>query len=238
MDAKFEDESDFKPRHACPERDEICRHRVVRLDGSAHLGVTEEAIIQMSLAPEILRYRIGCSGRADTRGSHKKRLGWRGAASGPQPVAAAARNSIYVDLNTSNNQKMRSLDHGPPAPKRVTRDVVCRLCRWLCSVVSHATEQRCVVSHATEQRCVACYRAAFVTEQTCGVVSVAWRCGRLLSSLVSSVLRVCIRPYCALRSFRDDDVDDDDECPSVAILAQETSVRFSPQALNTAFYAQ
>ena len=60
-----------------------------------------------------------------------------------------------------------------------------------------------------------------------------------LSSLVSSVLRVCVRPYCALSSFRDDDVDvDDDECPSVAILAQETSVRFSPQALNTAFYAQ
>ena len=118
--------------------------------------------------------------------------------------------------------------------------VVCRLCRLLCSVVSHATEQRCVVSHATEQRCVACYRAAFVTEQTCGVVSVAWRFGRWLSSLVSSVLRVCVRPYCALRSFRDDDVDDDDddECPSVAILAQETSVRFSPQALNTAFYAQ
>ena len=123
---------------------------------------------------------------------------------------------------------MRSLDHGPPAPKRVTRDVVCRLCRWLCSVVSHATEQRCVVSHATEQRCVACYRAAFVTEQTCGVVSVAWRFGRLLFSLVSSVLRVCVRPYCALRSFRDDVGDDDDECPSVAILVQETSVRFSP----------
>ena len=52
----------------------------------------------MSLAPEILRYRMGCSGRADTRGSHKKQLGWRGAASGPQAVAAAARNSIYVDV--------------------------------------------------------------------------------------------------------------------------------------------
>ena len=77
MDAKFEDESDFKPCHACPERNEICRHRVVRREGSAHLGVTREAIIQMSLAPEILRYRMGCSGRADTRGSHKKRLGWR-----------------------------------------------------------------------------------------------------------------------------------------------------------------
>ena len=114
--------------------------------------------------------------------------------------------------------------------------VVCRLCRLLCSVVSHATEQRCVVSHATEQRCVACYRAAFVTEQTCGVVSVAWRFSRLLFSLASSVLRVCVRPYCALRSFRDDDVDDDDECPSVAILAQETSVRFSRQAPNTAYF--
>ena len=56
--------------------------------------------------------------------------------------------------------------------------VVCRLCRLLCSIVSHATGQRCVVSHATEQRCVACYRAPFVTEQTCGVVSVAWRCFR------------------------------------------------------------
>ena len=67
---------------------------------------------------------------------------------------------------------------------------MCRLCRWLCSVVSHATEQRCVVSHATEQRCVACYRAAFVTEQTCGVVSVAWRFTRVLVSLASSVLRV------------------------------------------------
>ena len=49
--------------------------------------------------------------------------------------------------------------------------VVCRLCRLLCSVVSHATEQRCV----------ACYRAAFVTEQTCGVVSAAWRFSRLFS---------------------------------------------------------
>ena len=65
MDAKFEDESDFKPRHACPERDEICRHRGVRREGSAHLGVTGEAIIQMSLAPQILRYRMGCSGRAE-----------------------------------------------------------------------------------------------------------------------------------------------------------------------------
>ena len=81
------------------------------------------------------------------------------------------------------------------------------MCRLLCSVVPHATEQRCVVSHATEQRCVACYRAAFVTEQTCGVVSVAWRFGRLLSSLLSSVLRVCIRQYCALRSLRDDERD-------------------------------
>ena len=113
--------------------------------------------------------------------------------------------------------------------------VVCRLCRLLCSAVSHATEQRCVVSHATEQRCVACYRAAFVTEQTCGVVSVVWRFCRLLFSLASSVLRVCVRPYCALRSFRDDDIDDDDECPSVAILAQETSVRFWPPAPNTAY---
>ena len=101
--------------------------------------------------------------------------------------------------------------------------------------MSHATEQRCVVSHATEQRCVACYRAAFVTEQTCGVVSVAWRFGRLLFSLVSSVLRVCVSPYYALRSFRDDDVDDDDdECPSVAIVAQETSGRFSCAAPGTA----
>ena len=71
MDAKVEDEPDFNPRHACPEQDEICRHHVVRREGSAHLGVTGEAIIQMSLAPEILRYRMGCSGRADTRGSHK-----------------------------------------------------------------------------------------------------------------------------------------------------------------------
>ena len=74
--------------------------------------------------------------------------------------------------------------------------VVCRLCRLLCSVVPHATEQRCVVSHATEQRCVACYRAALVAEQTCGVVSVAWRFGRLLFSLVSYVLRVCTPILC------------------------------------------
>ena len=106
--------------------------------------------------------------------------------------------------------------------------VVGRLYRLLCSVVSHATEQRCVCySHE-------CYRAACATEQTCGVGSVVWRCCRLLFSLVSSVLRVCVRPYCALRSFRDDDVDDV-ECPSVAILAQETSVKFSPQAPNTAY---
>ena len=118
MDAKFEDESDFKPRHACPERDEICRHRVVRREGSAHLGVTEEAIIQMSLAPEILRYRMGCSGRADTRGSHKKRLGWRGAASGPQAVAAAARNSIYVDVIPGPRAPGPETDHGPPAPQQ------------------------------------------------------------------------------------------------------------------------
>ena len=71
MDAKCEDESDFKPRHACPERDELRRHRVVRREGPAHLGVTGEAIIQMFLASEILRYRMGCSGRADTRGSYK-----------------------------------------------------------------------------------------------------------------------------------------------------------------------
>ena len=64
--------------------------------------------------------------------------------------------------------------------------------------MSLATEQRCVVSHATEQRCVACYRAAFVTEQTCGVVSVAWRFGRLLFSLVSSVLRVCVYAHIVL----------------------------------------
>ena len=64
----------------------------------------------------------------------------------------------------------------------------------------------------------------------------AWRFGRWLSSLVSSVLRVGVRPYCALSSFGDDDVDDDDdECPSVAIVAQETSERFSPQAPNTAY---
>ena len=71
MDAKVEDEPDFNPRHACPEKDEICRHRVVRREGSAHLGVTREAIIQMSLAREILRYRARCSGRAETRGSQK-----------------------------------------------------------------------------------------------------------------------------------------------------------------------
>ena len=91
--------------------------------------------------------------------------------------------------------------------------VVCRLCGLLCSVVSHATEQRWV----------ACYRAAFF----------------LFVVFVGIICPACVRPYCALSSFRDDDVDvDDDECPSVAILAQETSVRFSPQALNTAFYAQ
>ena len=35
---------------------------------------------------------------------------------------------------------------------------------------------------------------------------------------------VCVRPYCALRSLRDDD---DVECPSVAILAQEMSLSLS-----------
>ena len=95
MDAKFEDESDFKPCHACPERNEICRHRVVRREGSAHLGVTGEAIIQMSLAPEILRYRMGCPGRADARASDKLRLGWRGAASRIQefPMPATKKGS-------------------------------------------------------------------------------------------------------------------------------------------------
>ena len=38
--------------------------------------------------------------------------------------------------------------------------VVCRLCRLLCSVVPHATEQRCVVSHATEQRLLQSKRVA------------------------------------------------------------------------------
>ena len=47
----------------------------------------------------------------------------------------------------------------------------------------------------------------------------------------------CVRPCYALSSCRNDDVDvDDDECPSVAIWAQETAVRFSPQALNTAYW--
>ena len=56
--------------------------------------------------------------------------------------------------------------------------VVCRLCRLLCSVVPHATEQRCVVSHATEQRCVACYRAALcrmLQSSVCYRANV-WRC--------------------------------------------------------------
>ena len=118
MDAKVEEEPDFNHRHTCPERNERRRHRVVRREGSAHLGVTEEAIIQMSLAPEILRYRMGCSGRADTRGSHKKQLGWRGAASGPQAVAAAARNSIYVDVIPGPRAPGPETDHGPPAPQQ------------------------------------------------------------------------------------------------------------------------
>ena len=50
--------------------------------------------------------------------------------------------------------------------------VVCRLCRLLCSVVSHATEQRCVCySHdATEQRLLQSKRVALFL--WCGVVVV------------------------------------------------------------------